>query len=109
MIRIQGKKNLHLKKQIEFYKTDPFLASFYRSSYYTYGSNSYSGYNGTAGSSTGSTGNGAGNGASTGASDDYKSKHYGHLMIYIEKIVVLVLQVPAFNDSAGDPLLLVTL
>lgn len=52
----------HLKKQIELFKTDPFLAGFYRSS--------YSPYTGSAFSSSSTYG------ASSGA-DDYKSKHYG--------------------------------
>ena len=67
----------HLKKQIELYKTDPFLAGFYRSTYSSYGGFS-SGASTTAGSSgygaTGSTGTGTG----TTTGDDYKSsRHYG--------------------------------
>ena len=61
----------HLKKQIELYKNDPFLANFYRSSYssssYGYGSGTSSS---TANSAYGSTG--------ATASDDFKSsRHYG--------------------------------
>jgi len=56
----------HLKKQIEFYKTDPFMAGFYRSTYSTYG-----GFNPSS-TSTSSTYNSTSAGA-----DDYKSKHYG--------------------------------
>ena len=61
----------HLKKQLEFYKTDPFLSNLYRSSYTSYGNYTYSSYNGT--SSTSGT---AGTGSTAGGSDD-KSKHYG--------------------------------
>ncbi len=73
----------HLKKQIELYKTDPFLAGFYKSSY----SSNYSGF-GTGASSTGTGSTTGGYGSSTGTSDykpydykssfdDYKSRHYG--------------------------------
>ena len=53
----------HLKKQIELFKTDPFLAGLYRSSYspYTGGFGSSSAY-------------GTSSGASTATSDDYKSR-----------------------------------
>lgn len=68
----------HLKKQIELYKTDPFLAGFYKSSY----SSNYSGFG------TGSGTSGTSSYGSTGQSDykpydykssfdDYKSRHYG--------------------------------
>ena len=56
----------HLKKQIELYKTDPFLSNLYRSSYTSYGNYTYSSYNGT---STGSS--------SANTNNDEKSKHYG--------------------------------
>ena len=74
----------HLKKQIELYKTDPFLAGFYRSTY-----SSYAGFGsgtsptaGSGGSPYGSGSSTAGTGAYTGAgangSDEFKSsRHYG--------------------------------
>lgn len=62
----------HLKKQIELYKTDPFLASYYRSTYSSY----TSGFNSSSTAGAGST---YGTGSSTAGSraDDYKSRHYG--------------------------------
>ena len=77
----------HLKKQIELYKTDPFLAGFYRSTYSSYAGGN--GFGGTGSSPTsghspygsGSTATGAGygsGGAGGGGADDYKSsRHYG--------------------------------
>jgi len=77
----------HLKKQIELYKTDPFLAGFYRSTYSSYaGGSGFGGGSGsspTSGSPYGSgsttTGAGAGGYGSGGGADDYKSSrhHYG--------------------------------
>lgn len=82
----------HLKKQIELYKTDPFLAGFYRSSYSSYnGSSGFgSGTTGTGTTGAGSTGFGSSDYSSSykpygsddyksryGGFDDYKSKHYG--------------------------------
>lgn len=56
----------HLKKQIELYKTDPFLAGYYRSAYSSYsGFNTSSGYGSTAGATSGAK------------TDDYRSRHYG--------------------------------
>lgn len=65
----------HLKKQIELYKTDPFLAGFYRSAY-----TSYSGFNpssSTAGGSTYGASGSTGASGATGGTDDYRSRHYG--------------------------------
>jgi len=62
----------HLKKQIEFYKTDPFMAGFYRSTYSSYG-----GFNPSASSTTNSSTYGAGSSSTDYKSEDYKSKHYG--------------------------------
>lgn len=66
----------HLKKQIELYKTDPFLAGFYRSTYSSYG-----GFGTGAGSSTsggyGSTGASDYRSSTTGSDYDFKSRHYG--------------------------------
>jgi hypothetical protein len=56
----------HLKKQIELFKTDPYLAGLYRSTYSSYGFNSSS----SANSAYGAGGMGS-------AGDDYKSRHYG--------------------------------
>lgn len=58
----------HLKKQIELYKTDPFLAGYYRSAY-----SSYSGFNTSASGGYGSTAGGS----SSSKTDDYRSRHYG--------------------------------
>ena len=71
----------HLKKQIELYKTDPFLAGFYRSSYSSYGGGGATG----AGSSSPTSGHspyGSGSGASGAGyagADEFKSssRHYG--------------------------------
>jgi hypothetical protein len=57
----------HLKKQIEFYKTDPFMAGFYRSTYSSYG-----GFNPSSTTNNSTYGTG-----STTGTEDYKSKHYG--------------------------------
>ena len=88
----------HLKKQIEFYKTDPFLAGFYRSSYSSYGAGAgagtstatgatggYGSTTNTAGAGSGYTGSGGatGGGAYSASSDDFgkssssSSRHYG--------------------------------
>jgi hypothetical protein len=53
----------HLKKQIEFYKNDPFLANLYKS---TYSSSTYNAYTPSSQSSTYSSN-----------TDDYRSRHYG--------------------------------
>jgi hypothetical protein len=74
----------HLKKQIELYKTDPFLAGFYRSSYSSYASPSSptSGHSPYGSGSTTAGGGGydykSGSGSGAGG-DDYKSSrhHYG--------------------------------
>lgn len=57
----------HLKKQIELYKTDPFLAGFYKSSYSSYGSS-------TGGNSYGASGS---SGSGSNGADEFKSRHYG--------------------------------
>lgn len=62
----------HLKKQIEFYKTDPFLAGYYRS---TYTSSSYGGFGSTTGTSYGASSSSGTN--PTPGTDDFKSRHYG--------------------------------
>jgi hypothetical protein len=59
----------HLKKQIELFKTDPFLAGLYRSSYSPYTS---SGFSSSSAYGTGASGTTGGT-----ASDDFKSRHYG--------------------------------
>jgi hypothetical protein len=67
----------HLKKQIEFYKTDPFLAGFYRSTYSSYGYGS-SGANGsTNGTSNGSYGSSTTGTSATGGDEFKSSRHYG--------------------------------
>ena len=67
----------HLKKQVEFYKNDPFLANLYRSTY------SYSGFTSSS-SAGGASGTGTAYGGASGASgtgaagDELKSsRHYG--------------------------------
>ncbi|CAF0746878.1 unnamed protein product [Brachionus calyciflorus] len=60
----------HLKKQIELYKNDPFLAGYnFRSAYSSY----TPGYTSSSNPSYSSTSAGTG----TGTGDDYRSRHYG--------------------------------